>query len=312
MTPSSHSKDTVVFAAGAVLWRRTESGTIEIALVHRPRYDDWTFPKGKVENGEIACVAAVREVAEETGFRAVLGRSLSAVTYRLPPAKKSKRVGEKHVDYWTAEAVDGEFVPNNEVDALEWVPPKDVPAALSYEVDKDVFARFEALPADTSAVLLVRHARAGGKSGYRGDDAERPLDKLGVQQAAALVPVLTAFGGSRIHCADKVRCVQTVEPWARETDTAILIDTLLTEEGYAANPESARSRALAIATTGHGVPVICSQGKVIPDLVQWWSDQDGLTLQRTRSRKASLWVLSLHDDVLVGADYIDSPLPNTR
>ncbi|GGG06406.1 putative hydrolase MutT/NUDIX [Rhodococcoides trifolii] len=308
MTPSSHSKDTTVYAAGAVLWRHCGDG-IEIALVHRPRYDDWTFPKGKVEKGEVPSAAAVREVAEETGFRAVLGRSLSAVTYRLPSSKKSKHSGDKHVDYWAAEAVDGSFARNDEVDELTWVHPEAVRDALSYDIDAEVFERFEHVPADTSTVILVRHARAGSKSRYRGDDRERPLDSLGVQQATALVPMLSAFGGTRIHCADRVRCIQTVEPWARATDTAITTDTLLTEEGYAANPDSARARALAIATSGHGVPVICSQGKVIPDLVQWWADKDGLKLERTRSRKASVWVLSLRGGSLVAADHIDSPLP---
>ncbi|MGU3434221.1 NUDIX hydrolase [Actinomycetes bacterium M1A6_2h] len=315
MTPPSRSKDTTVYAAGAVLWRHTD-GEIEIALVHRPRYDDWTFPKGKVEKGEVASAAAVREVAEETGFRAVLGRSLSSVTYRLPAPKKGRHVGnrhggEKHVDYWAAEAVDGSFARNDEVDELAWLRPDAVSEKLSYDVDREVFDRFLQIPADTSTVLLVRHARAGGKSHYRGDDRERPLDSLGFEQANALVPVLSAFGGSRIHCADRVRCIATIDPWARATGTAITTDTLLTEEGYAANPDSARARALAIATSGYGVPVICSQGKVIPDLVQWWADKDGLTLERTRSRKASVWVLSLRSGSLVAADHIDSPLPRT-
>jgi 8-oxo-dGTP diphosphatase len=302
-----------VYAAGAVLWRQS-GGEIEIALVHRPRYDDWTFPKGKVEKGEVPSAAAVREVAEETGFRAVLGRSLSSVSYRLPAPKKGKlagdkRTGDKHVDYWAAEAVDGSFAANDEVDELTWVRPDAARDALSYDVDKTVFERFSAIPADTSTMVLVRHARAGGKSHYRGDDRERPLDSLGRQQATALVPVLSAFGGTRILCADRVRCIQTVEPWARATDIAITTDTLLTEEGYAANPDSARARAIAIATSGYGVPVVCSQGKVIPDLVQWWADKDGLTLERTRSRKASVWVLSHRHGSLVAADHIDSPLP---
>ena len=303
---SSTDKNPIVHAAGAVLWRSApDSAQREFALVHRPRYDDWSFPKGKVENGETAVSAAVREVAEETGFHAVLGRSLGSVEYKLTRPKKNK-----HVHYWSARAVDGEFVPNDEVDQLRWVPQHDVRALLSYDLDRDVFDRYESGPSITSTAILVRHARAGSKSAWRGDDADRPLDSVGVRQAAALVPLLTAFGGTQAFCADRVRCTSTVHPWATAASAPMRREKLLTEEGYAADTDNARELAVKLARTTGGVPVICSQGKVIPDFVAWWADRDGLALDRTRTRKASVWILSLDEGTLVAADYIDSPLPN--
>src|SRR4051812_43456031 len=91
----------LIAAAGAVLWRRRGEGA-EVALVHRPRYDDWSLPKGKLDPGETLPETAVREIEEETGFRAVLGRRLRTVRYPVGGE-------EKVVDYWAAEAVSGEF-----------------------------------------------------------------------------------------------------------------------------------------------------------------------------------------------------------
>ncbi len=291
-----------VFAAGAVLWRRV-GADVEIALVHRPRYDDWTLPKGKIDPGETAIVAAVREVAEETGLQCRLGRKLSRVAYRMPGNGK-----RKVVDYWAGAALEGEFTPNSEVDELRWVPVADAAAALSYEMDRSVLVEFLRLPADTTALLVVRHASAGSRSRFRGDDRLRPLDKTGRMQAAALVPQLLAFGATDLHAADRVRCAQTVEPLAAVLDTEIHSEPSLSEEGYAADPEAALDRCRKLAAD-NGIRAICSQGKVIPDLLERWAAEAGLTLPRTRNRKASMWVLSLDGARLVAADHVASPLP---
>lgn len=294
-----------VHAAGAVLWR-TDAATDEpvVALVHRPRYDDWSLPKGKVEADEVDAVAAVREVREETGFRCALGPSLGSVEYELPGSGRTK-----HVEYWSARVVDGDFAVNDEVDDLRWSSPADARELLTYEADREVIGRFARRPAPTSTAILVRHARAGGKGRYKGDDSERPLDSVGVRQAAALVPLVHAFGGTEGFTAERTRCVQTIEPWARSAGVELGLERSLTEEDYAADRDAGRQRARDITSAGTGVPVICSQGKVIPDLMQWWADADGVELSRTRTRKASVWILGFVGGVLVTADYIDSPLP---
>lgn len=292
-----------IFAAGAVLWRPSRDSTgVDVALIHRPRYDDWSFPKGKMEHGETAIIAAVREVEEETGLGAHLGRHISRVTYAVPGHRKLKRV-----DYWAARASAGKFVPNNEVDELRWVPAEDAADELSYPADRQVLRSFLRYPADTKTVLVVRHAKAGRSERYRGDDRLRPLDKIGREQAAALEPQLAAFGATHIHSADRTRCVKTVQPLADTLKVDIKLEPQLSEEGYAEDRDAGRARARKIASKS-GVRVICSQGKVIPDLVRWWAARDGISLPPARNRKASMWVLSLHGDTLVAADHVDGPL----
>ncbi len=128
-----------IFAAGAVLWRKSPENPdeIEIAVIHRPKYEDWSFPKGKLDPGETAVVAALREVEEETGIRGRLGRHLGALTYPIPGHRRLKRV-----EYWAAEARAGEFVPNSEVDLMRWLPVSDVADQLSYPMDRKMLRRF--------------------------------------------------------------------------------------------------------------------------------------------------------------------------
>ena len=175
-------------------------------------------------------------------------------------------------------------------------------------MDRRVLRVFRRVPADTKTVLLVRHAKAGRRSRYKGDDRLRPLDELGRRQAAAFVPNLLAFGPTHIHSADRTRCEQTVQPLADHLGVTIRPEPKLSEEGYNADRPAGRAQARKIAAES-GVRVICSQGKVIPDLTRWWTDRDGVVLPPARNRKASMWVLSFHDDRMVAADHIDSPLP---
>ncbi len=290
-----------VLAAGAVLWRPNgDAAAPEVAIIHRPRYDDWSLPKGKVDPGETEPVTAVREVREETGYSSHLGRRLAAVSY---PVEQ----GIKKVRYWAACRVDGDFSPNAEVDELKWLPVAEAIEHLEYPHDRKVLRRFAKQPVDTKTVLIVRHGTAGSKSRYKGDDRKRPLDKHGRAQAESLVGVLLAFGANVLYAADRVRCHQTLEPLAEELGTTIHSEPLLTEEAYAENRKAARHRILEIAAAG-GTPVICTQGRVIPDLIAWWCERDGVRPDSSRNRKGSAWVMSLADERLVAADHIGSPL----
>lgn len=289
-----------VLAAGAVLWQPDDSGELLIAVIHRPRYDDWSLPKGKIDPGEIEPVAAVREIFEETGQRAHLGRRLTRVSYPIP-------VGTKVVHYWVARGLGGDFEPNREVDRLLWLPVKEAAKRLTYPHDRKVVARFAKKPADTQTLLIVRHGTAGRKARYKGDDRKRPLDRKGWAQAKSLVPQLLAFGASSVFAADRVRCVQTIEPLAHALEAPISIEPTLTEEAYADDPKAARKRMLEIAALG-GTPAICSQGKVIPYLIDWWCERDGVKPDKSRNRKGSTWVLSLSGGKLVAADHMPSPL----
>ena len=290
-----------VLAAGAVLWRPHEdSGQPRIAVIHRPRYDDWSLPKGKLDAGEIEPVAAVREIREETGQLACLGRRLGVVSYPIPG-------GVKIVRYWAARACGGDFAAGEEADDVRWLSVSEAKKRLSYASDRKMLASFAKKPADTQTVLIVRHGTAGRKSRYHGDDRTRPLDSKGRAQALSLVPQLLAFGADTLYAADRARCAQTVEPLAKTLTAPIANETTLTEEAYAQDPDAAHERVLQIAAHG-GTPVICTQGRVIPYLIDWWCRRDGVKPDKSRNRKGSTWALSVADGHLIAADHMPSPL----
>jgi 8-oxo-dGTP diphosphatase len=302
-TTSKKSKAAkTVVAAGAVLWQPDpDSGEPRFAVVHRPRYNDWSLPKGKLDPGEIEPVAAAREIFEETGQRAHLGRRLRTVRYPIPG-------GTKIVHYWAARGQGGEFVPGDEVDQLLWLPSADAAERLTYPHDRKLITRFAKGPVDTRTVVIVRHGTAGRKDRYTGDDRDRPLDAKGRAQAESLVPQLMAFGVSAVHAADRLRCIQTVEPLAQELDVQITLEPSFTEEAYAKARRPAHQRLLAIAAA-EGTPVICTQGRVMPYLIAWWCARHRVEPDKSRNRKGSAWILTLADGKLIAADHLASPLP---
>jgi 8-oxo-dGTP pyrophosphatase MutT (NUDIX family) len=120
-----------VKASGGVVRRHDDDG-LKVALVHRPRYDDWSFPKGKLDKGESWEDAALREVEEEIGMRCRLGAELPPTAYKDPKGR------DKVVRYWLMEPLAGEFVPSDEVDEMRWVTPEEADRLLSYEHDREL------------------------------------------------------------------------------------------------------------------------------------------------------------------------------
>jgi 8-oxo-dGTP pyrophosphatase MutT (NUDIX family) len=131
-------RDGVIEAAGGVLWRADGDGGRTYAIIHRPKYDDWSLPKGKLDPGETHEQAAVREVEEETGWVAELGAELGDIGYE-------HRDRPKRVRYWAMRAHDGGFTPGTEVDELRWLPLGAARELLSYERDREVLDRFIAI-----------------------------------------------------------------------------------------------------------------------------------------------------------------------
>ncbi len=286
-----------VRAAGAVLWRRCGDGTsaVEVAVAHRPRYDDWSLPKGKLDPGETVYTAAVREVLEETGHTAVLGRHLGQVAYRVGDADKT-------VDYFSARAASGAFVRNDEVDELRWLPVAAAADLLTYHQDRDVLAAFAVAPA-ASTLLLVRHAHAGSRAEWHGDDAERPLSERGLRQVERLTGFLPLFAPEHLHSVPNKRCVDTLLPLATRLDRPLTPETVLGESGYRVNPDGALARLLEIAGQG-GTAVVCSQGGVIPGLLAAIGVESGMEVP---ARKGSAWLLAFDGDKPVGAHYEPAP-----
>jgi 8-oxo-dGTP diphosphatase len=294
-----------VLAAGTVLWRAGNSGPL-VALVHRPKYDDWGLPKGKLDDGESLAACALRETCEETAVRARLGARLGDVRYPVPE-------GSKLVRYWSAEAVAvGEFTPNDEIDELAWLPPAEAAAQLTHAHDVEVLDRFTPT---ASVLLVVRHAKAGSRKDWDGDDNLRPLSGVGRTQAEHIAEFLGWFAPDRLHAAVPVRCVDTIAPYADAHEAKIEREPLLGEDGYWQDPAAGLTRFRELLTRP-GLTVLCSQGGVIPDVVGTLVDEYAPRVtgvpepEKTPvpSRKGSTWVLATDTaGALRSADYYPSP-----
>jgi 8-oxo-dGTP diphosphatase len=276
-------KPAKIRAAGALLWRPGSQGP-EVALVHRPRYDDWSFPKGKSLPGEHVLITAVREVAEETGVEIILGRRLSTARY-LSDGRP------KQVEYWAARPAAGvadgpddpaepaAFAPNEEVDQLVWLPLTAAGDRLSYQHDTEVLSEFASTPAATTAVIMVRHASARNRKAWQNadhpDDLARPLTPLGQVQAKLLGQILSCFGPARVISSAAERCMATVEPYAKLTGGVVE-----PAPAFAPPPAGqAGAEAEAAAAAGHdlitglvtaGEPVVmCAHRENLPAMLRW-------------------------------------------
>ncbi len=291
-----------VVAAGGVLWRPAADGGIETAIAHRPKYDDWSLPTGKLDPGEHPLQAAVREVTEETGLAVVAGRQGLRTTYAIPE-------GTKRVDYWLMQVVGGDFVPNAEVDELRWLPVPDAMALVSHEHDRRVLA--DAARTDVPrlpTLLLVRHAHAGHKGEWDGPDEQRPLSPRGREQARRLAEVLPVFGPTALASAARTRCRETLAPLAEALGLVTADLPELGEEEFAADPEAGLAviERLLEPRAEPGVTVVCSQGGAIPSaLMALGVNGYGTPGVYPPSAKGSVWAVGGRPGALTTDYYRD-------
>ena len=258
--PSPRIADEVIRAAGAVLWRPGPDGP-EVGLIHRPRYDDWSFPKGKLEPEEHVQLAAVREVAEETGYRVALSRRLPTISYAMSGRPKQVR-------YWAARARpdqggDARFAPNDEVDELLWLGPLEARRRLTRWLDVTVLDAFLAMPAETVPILLLRHAAAERRSSRYPDDRSRPLAERGAEQARIVAALLDTHMPLKVYSSGAVRCIETVRPYAEGQGRAIEITPTLAEE---VQPQTAANWLRELVGLGEAA-VLCSHKPVLDGLL---------------------------------------------
>ena len=261
------AREQLTTAAGGVVWRHRaspssepgDSRRVEILVAHRQRYDDWTFPKGKPEAGEDLVATAVREIAEETGQRVRLGPPLPSTTYLISD-------GPKRVDYWCARTVgpEREFEPNDEVDEIRWVRTGEARQLLTYKHDLGILDAFAELREDKThrarTLIVLRHTKAESRDDWPGDDLDRPLSKVGVERAADLAPLLSAYGVRRVVSSPAVRCAQTVEPFAHGIGTFLEVDDRLSEDTRYADVNRSVSAIL-----DHKKPVVlCTHRPTLP------------------------------------------------
>jgi 8-oxo-dGTP diphosphatase len=280
----------VLAAAGGVVWRN-DGSTLRIAVVHRPYYDDWTLPKGKLDKGESELACAVREVREEIGADVVVQRRLRAVHYPVGGV-------EKRVAYWVMRHVGGDFLANDEVDELRWLTVAQAREQLTFDTDRSVLADFSELPVPESMVLLVRHAKAGKRSHWDGEDDLRPLEHAGEKQAVALARQLGYFAPRRVLAGVPLRCRQTVLPLASSLELAVEIEPAFSDVNYVQAPIVTEAALLGLAKPGQ-VTAVCSQGTTIPGLIAHLAP----TVPSVETRKGEWWALSFVDGELVAADH---------
>ncbi len=247
-----------IIAAGAVVWRQA-GPDIEVCLVHRGRYDDWSLPKGKLDPGESLLACAVREVAEETGHHVVLGRRLRSQRYSVDGRPKVTH-------YWAARADDAAAGrdPDDEIDDVVFVPLAEAKARLSYPRDADLVDDFAADPGPTTPLVFLRHGKAVGRSSWNGPDLARPLDPRGRRCAQRLTASLAALGIEHVVSSDAVRCVDTVRPFATAARVPIDFQPVVSEDGLAANPTGLPS--VIDAAIHAGPTVISTHRPVLPHL----------------------------------------------
>ena len=269
-----------IWAAGGVT-RRTWEDADQFLVVHRPRYNDWSLPKGKLDAEETFIGAAVREVEEETGHRVEAGASVGTVGYRTSAGK------EKVVRWWLMETSGGQFRPNAEVDEIAWVTRGKAVKMLSYRNDRKVLRRADDLFRNPSSgrIYLIRHAWAGDKRRWNGDDRERGIDKRGRQQALALQIGLSLNPLTKVMSSGFTRCVETVKPTATALGLATETDRRLSVGATADDV-----RTLIRDLRGESA-VVCTHGEIIGPLIGGL-DADGVPLDGPREwPKGSVWVL---------------------
>ena len=229
----------VVTAAGVLCWRESSHG-LEVLLVHRPAYDDWSFPKGKQHGGELLPQCALRELAEETGVEAVLGRPLPGTQYLLPTGQL------KQVSYWAGRArrTARPTASPDEIDQTRWAGLDQARELLTSALDRVPLDALAGWAQDgvleTTPVIVVRHSAARPRDAWPRPDAERPLVAAGRRQAVAVGVLLHCWRPEYLLSSPWRRCLETIAPYANELGLRVRTKGGLTESGYRRNPDRAR------------------------------------------------------------------------
>jgi 8-oxo-dGTP diphosphatase len=306
-----------VVAAGALLWRR-ENGVLKVLVIHRDRYDDWSWPKGKLDKGEAISEAAVREIREETGLSVTLGVKLYELEYKLDTGNR------KVVHYWAAEVSDKalaaqNFVPDEEVASLEWLTVPEAKKRLTYKHDIDPLKLLQSLDEsnqlETKPLIVLRHAKATPRADWSRGEASRPLLPVGRIQAAALTNILAAYGPKTVLTSRWQRCMDTVAPFLSHYKVRLVKRTLLSETGAKLSPIRARKLVEKFATRSGGV-VICSHRPALPTILKavasFGDEEQYELLKHAQTMKpGELYVIHLatHKDAASAIVAIESQVP---
>ncbi|MBJ2329631.1 NUDIX hydrolase [Schaalia cardiffensis] len=281
----------LVRAAGSLVWRFTDpertaipgeslkASEIQVLIVHRPRYRDWSWPKGKAEANEPIVAAAVREVEEETGVVAVLHAPLTTQRYRLGSGQT------KEVHYWVGTVAPGEAVspvtrsrtpvrpaPSSEIDQTRWASPAKADQLLTRRGDRRLLSELVARAQDgrlvTTTMVMARHAKAISRHSWHESEATRPLTRVGARQAIDLVDLLSAFGIEECVSSPWTRCMQTLSPWAGLSGGELSVRGELTETAVEGDPSAAGDMTAALLRKIEVPTALCVHRPTIPVLLK--------------------------------------------
>jgi 8-oxo-(d)GTP phosphatase len=257
--------DRLILAGGAVVTSENQLRSTEVLIIHRKRYDDWTLPKGKLEVGESVPACAVREVREETGVTIRLSVPLDSISYEAGNA------GLKKVDYWGGVVLDSiRREPDAEVDVVSWLPVRAALGRLTYSHDHFLVEQYLTQPS-TTPLIIVRHAKAMDRKEWSRKDSARPINSRGRRQATMLVPMLTAYGVTKLVSSTSRRCLSTLLPYAHERRQKVETHSLLSEEEGTEDPNrvGTLARQIRAAALERSEPTaVCVHRPVLPHILE--------------------------------------------
>ncbi|MCW3156651.1 NUDIX hydrolase [Micropruina sonneratiae] len=254
------SRGRLVEAAGAIVLRRPKGRQLQVLVVHRPSYNDWSLPKGKLDPDEYLAGTAVREVVEESAVRIRLTHPVDRIQYPIPS-------GTKRVAYWLGTVVEqGRFKANAEVDRRAWLTIDSALRRMTYADERRLVEQAVTLP-QTTPLLIVRHGKAMERKHWSGKDQLRQLSSRGRKQSKQLAPLLAAYGVQDLDSSTSARCMSTLGPYAKAQRLDVKGWSTLSEEQAKDHPEAVRKlmKRLIGQTAASGVPrAICGHRPVLP------------------------------------------------
>ena len=290
-----------IVAAGSVVWRRNADDQIEVALIHRVKYQDWSFPKGKVEGEESLIACAFRETMEETGFDVRFGPIIGSISYSIGEVPK-------RVTYWSAKYLSQHGNPNpSEVDEVRWMTVKQAREFLTRKLDIEILEKFEEIDLDTKPLILLRHAKAIERHDWAGEDTDRPLSSHGERQAKRLLSNLQPYAIEEMHSSSAVRCYETITPFARSMSIDFFFTDSLSEDVF--NKDKERPIKYIHRLLVNDYPVLaCSHNPILPEVISSFVNKFGIEVTAIKLEPGDAWVAHHIDREVVSVEFLPAPI----
>ncbi|MEI6038397.1 MAG: NUDIX hydrolase [Actinomycetes bacterium] len=290
-----------VIAAGAVVWRYDGEGNVHVLLIHRPRYDDWSIPKGKLDEGEQLIACAYREVIEETHLKVSFGPFITETEYYVAD-------GLKRVSYWAAHAYDpnDNFVANAEADEGRWLTIEEAIELATRESDKEVLSVFFKSPFDSQALIMLRHGKALAREEWLGGDEDRPLDQRGSLQAKRMISIYQAFNIEKVITSDAIRCYDTVEPLTKALDLKLKVEKDISEQSWKKDKELAIEFAKEIIKDERTI-LVCSHNPVLPRMLEKLTKKIDFDYPDNKLQPGEAWIIHHKKKEVLQIDRLEAP-----